>query len=283
MQWEKSLDPSEQYFLDELGRICPVHQMGWCKEPWKGAATFQGAIAAIAVSVHVRDVFPAEAWTAIPLEEWRDLEAKRYLDTEDAFYLATGVDVRNAMFRFQWGADVFFNMRPDFGFRSLTTDLGEMPINAVESAIRDGLTGYYRETEALKRAIDVTEIDPQKLYPIEWWQDFWAVRGIETPGTNGSNGEAHLTTDATTLLGESKSDAVSPPLSKRAETTYLNIIAALLDCIAGKLPNIDKHPSFESEAKLIEAIDKYYEGISGLSKSNLTRKFPAAKKSMTAQ
>lgn len=283
MKWEKSLDLSEQYFLDELGCICPVHQVGWCKEPWKDAETFQDAIAAIAVSVHVREVFPAEAWTAIPLEEWRDMVAKRYLDIEDAFYLATGIDVRSGLFRFQWGTEVFFNMRPDFGFRSLTTDLGEMPINAVESAIRDGLIDYYRETEALKRAIDVMEIEPQKLYPIEWWQNFWAVRGIETPGANRSNGEAHLSTDVTPPLGESKSDAVSPPLSSRAETTYLNIIGALLEVIDGKLPKVDKHPSFENEAKLIDAIADHYWGIYGLSKSNLQRKFPAAKKSMAAQ
>ena len=280
MQWEKSLDLSEQYFQDELGRICPVHQMGWCREPWKDAATFQDAIAAIAISIHVREVFPAEAWTAIPLEEWRYMKAKRYLGIEEAFYLATGVDVSEPLFRFQWGADEFFNMRPDFGFRSLTTDLGEMPKNDVESAIRDGLIDYYRETEALKRAIDVAEIVPQKLYPIEWWQNFWAVRGIDIPGTIGSNGEAHLASDAPPLFDESKNDAVSSCLPRRAETTYLNIIAALLDCIAGKLPRVDKHPSFDSEAMLIDAIDEHFRGISGLSKSNLQRKFPAAKRSV---
>lgn len=70
---------------------------------------------------------------------------------------------------------------------------------------------------------------------------------------------------------------------ERSETTYLNIIAALLDCIAGNLPKVEKHPSFASEAKLIEAIDANFRGYSGLSQSNLTRKFPAAKRSMAAQ
>ncbi|MCM8621609.1 MAG: hypothetical protein NFW16_07670 [Candidatus Accumulibacter sp.] len=69
----------------------------------------------------------------------------------------------------------------------------------------------------------------------------------------------------------------------RSETTYLNIIAALLDCIAGNLPNVEKHPSFASEAKLIEAIDGHFRGYGGLSQSTLSRKFPAAKRSMAAQ
>jgi hypothetical protein len=69
----------------------------------------------------------------------------------------------------------------------------------------------------------------------------------------------------------------------RSETTYLNIIAALLDCIAGNLPDVDKHPSFASEAKLIETIDGHFRGYGGLSQSNLSRKFPAAKRSMAAQ
>lgn len=69
----------------------------------------------------------------------------------------------------------------------------------------------------------------------------------------------------------------------RSETTYLNIIAALLNCIAGNLPNVEKHPSFASEAKLIEAIDGYYRGYDGLSQSTLSRKFPAAKRSVAAK
>lgn len=69
----------------------------------------------------------------------------------------------------------------------------------------------------------------------------------------------------------------------RAESTYQNIIAALLDVIAGKLPNVEAHPSFSSEAKLIETIDQQYRGYSGLSKSNLQRKFPEAKRSLKDQ
>lgn len=70
---------------------------------------------------------------------------------------------------------------------------------------------------------------------------------------------------------------------ERAETSYLNMIAALLDCIAGHLPGVNKHPSFESETKLIEAIDEHYRGYGGLSKSNLSRKIPEAKRNLKNQ
>ena len=70
---------------------------------------------------------------------------------------------------------------------------------------------------------------------------------------------------------------------ERSETTYLNVIAALLECIAGNLPKIQRHPSFPSEAKLIEAIDEHFRGYAGLSKSNLQRKFPEAKRTLKSQ
>ena len=70
---------------------------------------------------------------------------------------------------------------------------------------------------------------------------------------------------------------------ERAESTYQNIIAALLDCIAGNLPDVDKHPSFPSEARLIDAIDGHFRGYGGLSKSNLSRKFPEAKRALQSR
>ncbi|MES9899205.1 MAG: hypothetical protein ABW148_09295 [Sedimenticola sp.] len=77
-------------------------------------------------------------------------------------------------------------------------------------------------------------------------------------------------------------DTLGAP-GERAESTYQNIIAALLDCIAGNLPYVDKHPSFASEAKLIETIDDHFRGYGGLSKSNLSRKFPEAKRALQSQ
>jgi hypothetical protein len=61
----------------------------------------------------------------------------------------------------------------------------------------------------------------------------------------------------------------------RAETTYHNIIGALLEYIKGEAPGISMHQDFESQNKLIELFASY--GIRGLSKSNLDKKFSAAK------
>lgn len=70
---------------------------------------------------------------------------------------------------------------------------------------------------------------------------------------------------------------------ERAESTYQNMIAALLDCIGGNLPGIEKHPSFPNEAKLIDAICDHFRGYGGLSKSNLSRKFPEARRALQAR
>lgn len=72
----------------------------------------------------------------------------------------------------------------------------------------------------------------------------------------------------------------SGQLNERSERTYRNIVAALLDCVSGKAPGKGPHPDFESEKKLIEFIAEKYAGIPGLSESNLSRKFPEAKRSL---
>lgn len=85
------------------------------------------------------------------------------------------------------------------------------------------------------------------------------------------------------------SNTKQAPLSHRAETSYLNMIAALLDVITTGIPTPEKTTGklgpaseFKSEARLITAIANHYRDIDGLSKSNLERKFPAAKRSLTA-
>lgn len=70
---------------------------------------------------------------------------------------------------------------------------------------------------------------------------------------------------------------------ERAEATYQHIIGALLCCIAGEMPNVQRHPSFDSEAQVIDAIDDHFRGFGGLSKSNLSRKFPEAKRSLRSE
>lgn len=70
------------------------------------------------------------------------------------------------------------------------------------------------------------------------------------------------------------------PLGQKSELSYQRIIAALLEYIEGHAPNIDPHPDFTSEAKLIEYLASSYKGYEGLSQSNLSRKFPEAKRTL---
>jgi len=148
-------------------------------------------------------------------EELSDLRAKRYLDIVDGFYLATAVDPRFGTWRFVWQGETFFSMRPDFISQSIVTNLGEAPINVLELAVRKRLLDYYRELDALVHALAKGEIDATELYPMEWWIEFWRVRGI-----------------AVMKLVSEPSDS-SPPTGSSLKTTERNtllaIIAALCD------------------------------------------------------
>lgn len=85
---------------------------------------------------------------------------------------------------------------------------------------------------------------------------------------------------------QAKCDALKKALAKnaapgeRSERTYQHIIAVLLQCIEGELPDLEAHPAFASEAKLIEFILEHYPRTEGLSKSTLQRKFPEAKRAL---
>ena len=65
-------------------------------------------------------------------------------------------------------------------------------------------------------------------------------------------------------------------LNKNSKRAYLNIIGALLEMITGRF----KDKKFETEEELRFFIDEMYDGIYGLSASNLGRKFSDAKKSI---
>jgi hypothetical protein len=68
-------------------------------------------------------------------------------------------------------------------------------------------------------------------------------------------------------------------LSIRAETTYLNIIGALLNILMGSPPHGDSQLPFRSQADLLEVLEKY-RGCPGMSARNLQAKFAAAKRSI---
>ena len=70
---------------------------------------------------------------------------------------------------------------------------------------------------------------------------------------------------------------------ERAETTYLNIIGAMLSLMLGKSPAGKPLSVFENQATIIEALIANHEGTAGISPRTLDDKFAAARRSLTAK
>jgi hypothetical protein len=68
----------------------------------------------------------------------------------------------------------------------------------------------------------------------------------------------------------------------RAETTYLNIIGALLNMTLGASPSGKKHSVFESQATIIDFMLANHGHLPGISKTTLESKFSNAKKSISS-
>jgi hypothetical protein len=158
----------------------------------------------------------------------------------------------------EWIAKTFPNDKPTFLFDDIE--------RATHTAINaDSYRALQADRDALKSRIDkATEV-------------YKALKQDSDSLKNERDSLQKIVEDLTTKL-----QAAGIP-NERSETTYQNIIAALLDCISGNLPGVVKHPSFDSEAKLIESIDQHFRGYAGLSKSNLSRKFPEAKRNLKNQ
>lgn len=106
-------------------------------------------------------------------------------------------------------------------------------------------------------------------------------RGNEAPELNIEAGQGSVETvnqDTSTQTGEIAE--TGQPINSRAEQSYLRIIAALLEFIEGATPGVEPHPSFINESKLIAQLSQCYRGYGGLSESNLSRKFPEAKRTL---
>ena len=71
-------------------------------------------------------------------------------------------------------------------------------------------------------------------------------------------------------------------LNLRAETTYLNIIGAMLGLMLGKSPAGKPQSVFDNQAAIIAALLGHHEGKPGISARTLEDKFAAAKRSLTA-
>lgn len=107
---------------------------------------------------------------------------------------------------------------------------------------------------------------PNERYPIEYYLEWAEKKSITVPWLDWAK--------KNNLLKIKK--RASKSLDKRSETTYLNIIAALLEVIIGKSPGLKKPPVFNSEAELIDHLKEI--PARGISKTTLELKFAEAKR-----
>ena len=89
------------------------------------------------------------------------------------------------------------------------------------------------------------------------------------------------------LLGERDSlramvDRMKAP-GERAETTYLNIIGAMLELMLSKSPAGNPHSIFDNQAAIINALLGHYTGTPGISARTLEDKFASAKRSLNSR
>jgi len=71
-------------------------------------------------------------------------------------------------------------------------------------------------------------------------------------------------------------------LGKRAESTYLNIIGAMLDLMLSKSPGGQPYSTFASQDAIISALLAHHEGKPGIAERTLEAKFAAARRNLTA-
>jgi hypothetical protein len=70
--------------------------------------------------------------------------------------------------------------------------------------------------------------------------------------------------------------------SERAESTYLNIIGAMLELFLSESPGGQAHSIFSNQSAVIQALLGYHEGKQGISARTLEEKFAAAKRSLNS-
>ena len=69
------------------------------------------------------------------------------------------------------------------------------------------------------------------------------------------------------------------PLSAKEHVNLLRVVGALLETFDGQ-SGTQRHPDFKNQAQLIEHLALKYDGISGLSKRQLEKIFPEAKRNL---
>jgi hypothetical protein len=166
---------STKYIVDKEGQIRPVNRIGWAREAFSEARSLDECLSKW-TNVIKDDFISIDDY--ISSEECAsEFVTKFYLDIVDGFTIVTGIFEDNTYFRVKWGDEIYFTARPDFLKSCIVQNLSEAPLNEIENFVRDELINYI-EIEAIHLAIRAGELDPDGLYPIEWWKQFWKSRGV---------------------------------------------------------------------------------------------------------
>lgn len=72
------------------------------------------------------------------------------------------------------------------------------------------------------------------------------------------------------------------PLSDRAESTYLNVIGAILDVILGRTPSGTPYSRFSSQEAVISALIAHHGNLMGITERTLQAKFAKARRKLRA-
>ena len=79
-----------------------------------------------------------------------------------------------------------------------------------------------------------------------------------------------------------KQSQAASAVDPRSETTYLNIIGAMLEIVLGTSPAGQKHSIYDNQGAVISALLAYHEGKQGIASRTLEQKFADGKRSLNA-
>lgn len=92
---------------------------------------------------------------------------------------------------------------------------------------------------------------------------------------------AQLQSENTVLLAaRGSSDANTPPMSARAQTTYLHIVGTMLDLLLGTSPSGQPYSTFRTQESVITALVALHGDKLGIAQRTLERQFAAARRQL---
>lgn len=241
-----------QYHIDEEGRITSTALHTFSEEKYVCEPTYEAALEKLLIDFKEEYLDPNKYGSNPCLNA--EFKLQHYLDIEEGLCLATGIffDVIAKSFTFCWGGSTFFPIRPDLNYLGITNNLRVAPLNSVERATLNFMSGFSDYIQALFLAIEGEEISVDQKYTFDWWSEFWKRRGVNIVADN---------------LEPKGSAADADP-----KPSHLLAIAAMLELLG------EPGRGARNQSAVLAEILERYPGKRGLGKRNLEDIFSAANK-----